>query len=52
MAIAQLTHILEEGFRRWLVAGTDADRDDNEAWVREYLDRPLSRDGIDALLAG
>ena len=52
MAIAQLTHILEEGCRRWLVAGTDADRADNEAWVREFLDRPLTREGIEALLAG
>ena len=52
MAIAQLTHILEEGCRRWLVARTDADRADNEAWVREYLDRPLTREGIEALLAG
>jgi aminoglycoside phosphotransferase (APT) family kinase protein len=52
MAIAQLTHILEEGCRRWLVAGTDAERADNEAWVREYLDRPLTRQGIEALLAG
>jgi aminoglycoside phosphotransferase (APT) family kinase protein len=52
MAIAQLTHILEEGCRRWLVAGTEADRADNEAWVREYLDRPLTRQGIEALLAG
>ena len=52
MAIAQLTHILEEGCRRWLVARTDADRADNEAWVREYLDRPLSRGGVEALLAG
>jgi Ser/Thr protein kinase RdoA (MazF antagonist) len=50
MAIAQLTHILEEGCRRWLDAGTDADRADNEAWVREYLDRPLTREGIEALL--
>jgi Ser/Thr protein kinase RdoA (MazF antagonist) len=52
MAIAQLTHILEKGCRRWLVARTDADRADNEAWVREYLDRPLTRGGIEALLAG
>jgi len=52
MAIAQLTHILEEGCRRWLVARTDADRAENEAWVHEYLDRPLTRGGIEALLAG
>ena len=52
MAIAQLAHIVEEGCRRWLLAETDADRADNEAWVREYLDRPLTRRGIEALLAG
>jgi thiamine kinase-like enzyme len=52
MAIAQLTHILEEGCRRWLADGTDAGRADNEAWIREYLDRPLTREGIEALLAG
>jgi Ser/Thr protein kinase RdoA (MazF antagonist) len=51
MAIAQLGHILEEGCRRWLVARTDAERADNEAWVREVLDRPLTRRVIEALLA-
>jgi len=52
MAIDLLPHILEEGCRRWVRAETDADRADNEAWVREYLDRPLSREGIEAVLAG
>jgi Ser/Thr protein kinase RdoA (MazF antagonist) len=51
MPIAQLSHIVEEGCRRWLIAATDADREDNEAWVREFIDRPLTRDLIDALLA-
>ena len=51
MVIAQLAHIVEEGCRRWLASTTDAQRADNEGWVREYLDRPLSRDGIAALLA-
>ncbi len=51
MPIAQLSHIVEEGCRRWLIAATDADREDNEAWVREFLDRPLTRDVIEALLA-
>ena len=51
MVIAQLSHILVEGCRRWLVADTDAARADNEGWVREFVDQPLTRDGIAALLA-
>lgn len=51
MPIAQLAHIVAEGCRRWLIARTDAERADNEAWVREYLDRPLTRTVIEALLA-
>ena len=50
MPIAQLAHILAEGCRRWLAATTDAERDDNEGWVREFLDQPLTRTVIDALL--
>ena len=50
MAIAQLLHIVDEGCRRWLRATTDDDRSDNESWVREYLDRPLSRRLIESLL--
>jgi hypothetical protein len=49
MPIAQLTHILEAGCRGWLAARTDADRADNEAWVHEYLDRPLTMRQIEAL---
>jgi aminoglycoside phosphotransferase (APT) family kinase protein len=52
LVIAQLAHIVEEGCRRWLAATTDADRADNEGWVREYIDRPLTHDVIEALLAG
>ena len=52
MPIAQLAHIVEEGCRRWLIATTDADRIDNEGWVREFLDRPLTRSVIEELLAG
>jgi Ser/Thr protein kinase RdoA (MazF antagonist) len=50
MPIAQLAHILEEGCRRWLIATTEAGRADNEAWVRELIDRPLARSVIEALL--
>ncbi len=52
MPIAQLGHIAEEACRRWLSSTTDAERAVNEAWVREYLDRPLTSDVIEALLAG
>jgi Ser/Thr protein kinase RdoA (MazF antagonist) len=51
MVIAQTGHIAEEGCRRWLAATTDADRADNEAWVRELIDRPLTQAMIEALLA-
>jgi len=51
MPIAQLSHILEEGCRRWLAATTDAERADNEGWVREFVDQPLTRNVIEALLA-
>ncbi len=50
MVIAQQGHIAEEGCRRWLAATTDADRADNEAWVREFTDRPLTRCVIETLL--
>jgi hypothetical protein len=33
------------------MATTDAARTDNEGWVREFLDRPLTRTRIEALLA-
>jgi Ser/Thr protein kinase RdoA (MazF antagonist) len=51
MPVAQLAHIVEEGCRRWLMATTAAERADNEGWVREFLDRPLTRTVIEALLA-
>jgi hypothetical protein len=50
MAIAQLAHILVAGCRRWLRATTDAERSENEGWVREFIDRPLTRTVIEALL--
>jgi Ser/Thr protein kinase RdoA (MazF antagonist) len=51
MPIAQLAHIVEEGCRRWLAAATDTERADNEAWVREFLDRPVTRAVVQRLLA-
>jgi hypothetical protein len=51
MVIAQLAHIVEEGCRRWLASGTDVDHADNEAWVREFIDRPLTRELIDHLVS-
>jgi aminoglycoside phosphotransferase (APT) family kinase protein len=51
MPIAQLTHIAREGCRRWLAATDDAARADNEAWVREIIDRPVTRALVEALLA-
>jgi Ser/Thr protein kinase RdoA (MazF antagonist) len=51
MPIAQLSHILVEGCRRWLTAATAAERSDNEGWVREFVDQPLTRAVIEALLA-
>ncbi|HEY8437142.1 MAG TPA: aminoglycoside phosphotransferase family protein [Candidatus Limnocylindrales bacterium] len=50
MPIAQLAHIAETGCRRWLAATSDDERADNEAWVREYLDRPVTRAQIETLL--
>ncbi len=50
MPVAALCHIVETGCRQWLAATTDADRDDNEGWVREFLERPLTRDAIERLL--
>ena len=43
MPIAQLAHIVVEGCRRWLAATTDDERASNDAWVHEFLDRPLTR---------
>ncbi len=50
MPVAALCHIVETGCRQWLAASTDDDRDDNEAWVREFLERPLTREAIERLL--
>ncbi len=51
MLSAQLTHILQIGCERWLTATSDADRTDNEHWVREFLDDPVTVPVIEGLLA-
>ena len=52
MVIAQLSHIVEEGCRRWLASTDDEARGDNEGWVREFIDRPLTPGVIERLLDG
>jgi Ser/Thr protein kinase RdoA (MazF antagonist) len=52
MVIAQLAHIVEEGCRRWLAATDDDARADNGAWVREFIDRPLTPALVERLLDG
>lgn len=51
MPIAQLCHIAQEGCRRWLISTTDEQRADNEGWVREFLDRPITPALIGQILA-
>lgn len=48
--IAQLGHILEVACRRWLAATDDAARADHAAWAAEFLDEPLTVDGLQELL--
>jgi Ser/Thr protein kinase RdoA (MazF antagonist) len=50
MPVAALCHILEAACRQWLAATSDVGRSDNEAWAREFLERPLTRASIEALL--
>jgi Ser/Thr protein kinase RdoA (MazF antagonist) len=50
MVIAQLHHIVAEGCRRWLAATSDEQRADNEGWVREFIERPVTRSLVEALL--
>lgn len=51
MMSAQLAHILQIGCERWLSATSDADRADNELWVREFLDDPVTVPVVEGLLA-
>jgi len=50
MPVAALCHIVETGCRQWLAATTDDERVDSEGWVREFLERPLTRAAIERLL--
>ena len=52
MLIAQLGHITEIAATDWLQPGPRSpDRADAEAWIREVLDDPHTRDVLDRLLA-
>ena len=42
VVVAQLGHIGEIGCRRWLASATQEERAHNEAWVREFVDEPLT----------
>ena len=48
---AQLGHIVEMGCEGWLTADTESGRAHHEAWVREYLDDPLTESRIDGIVA-
>ena len=47
---AQLGHIVEAGCEGWLASSSDTGRAHHEAWVREYLDDPLTERRIDGIL--
>lgn len=49
--VAQLGHIVEMGCEGWLTADTESGRAHHEAWVREYLDDPLTESRIDGIVA-
>ena len=49
--VAQLGHIVQEGCRRWLRATTPAQRRDNEEWVAEFLDDPVTLRTVEQMLA-
>jgi hypothetical protein len=50
MLIAQLGHIIERHCRLWLDNLSAADRAHREAGVAEAIDRPHSRNVLEALL--
>jgi hypothetical protein len=51
VVVAQLGHIGEMGCRRWLASATEADRRHNEAWVREFVDEPLTLREVEQIVA-
>ncbi len=51
VVIAQLGHIGEIGCRTWLASATEADRRHNEAWVREFVDEPLTLRVVEQIVA-
>lgn len=51
MLVAVQGHLVREGCRRWLAATTDEARDDNAAWVAEFLDEPFLVPQLEAMLA-
>ena len=50
MLIATTSHIAQTGCHRWLAASTDDERTDNEGWVGELLDEPVTVDTVEAIL--
>ena len=50
MLIAQTGHIAQIGCERWLAATTEEDRADNEAWVGEFLDEPVTLETVEVIL--
>jgi aminoglycoside phosphotransferase (APT) family kinase protein len=51
MLLAQQAHITVVGCERWLAATTDTERADNEAWVAEFLDDPVTLATVEEILA-
>lgn len=48
--VAQLGHIAVLGCERWLASTTEDERAHTEAWVREYVDEPVTPAVVDAIL--
>jgi Ser/Thr protein kinase RdoA (MazF antagonist) len=50
MLVAQLGNIARVGCERWLTSSTDQERAGNAAWVREFLDEPVTVESVDRIL--